>query len=570
VIVAAVSTADAATKITAGGTVHCTVTGTVKFGPALKATPRAKTKVSIKAALTCPGGETGYSGIDLVTGKMSATSSGVTASCTTAEFGTTVGSITWKAAGASVTPTKVAWGSTAVSETSNVVIDLSNAALPPSGKPGSYVGELMNLHISSDLAPGELCSGGSKGFKIFSFTAGSTLDISQPNPHNLPIKHVLLFMQENRSADSYFSQLSSQGQPDYEAEPMTGNPNAANPSGPPIIPFHKTYYCEPADLDHSWTGTHNEVDGGLMDGFTTQSAGIFGQDPTGARAMGYYDNTDLPYYYGLYNAFSTGDRYFSSVLSQTFPNRLYELAGTSFGHIRNDVSGSTQRSIFNVLDEHSITWKIYSYSAPLSYGSLFFKYVAAKKDHVFSIANYFTDLANNDLPEVAFIDPTQSGTPRTENDEHPPANVQVGQKFVADIVNGLMNSTSWSSSALFLTYDEHGGYYDHVVPPAAVPPDNIPPKLLTGDTAGAFDQLGVRMPVVVVSPYSKAHHVSHVVDDHTSLLSFIEYRFGLPPLTNRDAAADPMLDHFDFSTPALATPPSLPAAVIDPVKLAAC
>jgi len=133
-----------------------------------------------------------------------------------------------------------------------------------------------------------------------------------------------------------------------------------------------------------------------------------------------------------------------------------------------------------------------------------------------------------------------------------------------------MSSSSWSTSAFFLTYDEHGGYYDHVVPPAAVAPDNIAPKLQPGDVAGGFDQYGVRVPVAVVSPYSKPHHVSHVVDDHTSILKFIEYRYGLSSLTKRDAAADPMLDHFDFGTAALATPPTLPAAVIDPAGLAAC
>jgi phospholipase C len=153
------------------------------------------------------------------------------------------------------------------------------------------------------------------------------------------------------------------------------------------------------------------------------------------------------------------------------------------------------------------------------------------------------------------------------DDEHPPSNVQVGQKFVADALNPLLNSSSWATSAFVLTYDEHGGYYDHVPPPAAVPPDSIPPKLLPNDTPGAFDMYGPRVPVAIASAYSKPNHVSHVVNDHTSILKLIEYRFGLPSLTARDAAADPMLDYFDFSTASFATPPSLPAAVINPAKI---
>jgi len=388
-----------------------------------------------------------------------------------------------------------------------------------------------------------------------------------PNPNNLPIDHVVVLMQENRTADTYFGQLSSQGQPDYEPEPTTGNPDPTNPMGPPIVPFHKTAYCEVADLDHSWKGTHLEVDGGAMDGFTTQN--VVPADPNGSRAMGYYDQTDLPFYYGLYNTFATGDRYFASTLTQTWPNRLYLLAGTSFGHIRNDAIHLTVPSVFNLLDQFSVTWRIYA--AQGAYGQIFFSYVSDRASiRVFPIAQYYADLTAGTLPQVAFIDPDLAASPQVENDEHPPSNVQVGQKFVADAINGLMASTAWTSTAFFLSYDEHGGFYDHVVPPAATAPDNIPPNLATGDPPGGFDQYGVRVPAVVVSPYAKSHFVSHVVHDHTSILRFIEYRFGMPSLTNRDLAADPMLEFFDFNSPPFVTPPSLPAAIIDQTQLNAC
>jgi len=443
------------------------------------------------------------------------------------------------------------------------------AIVPPN--PGADGCVLLALNggdsYSVNFATGTATNKAATLFKMLKPTQEGTC--LPTNPNNLPIDHIVVLMQENRSADNYLAALSSQGQPSYEAEPLTGNPDPTNPLNPPILPFHKTTYCEVADLNHGWNGTHAEVNGGAMDGFT--AANVDPADPTGSRAMGYYDQTDLPFYYGLYNTFATGDRYFSSTLTQTFPNRLYLLAGTSFGHIRNDSFYLPNDSIFNLLDQFSVTWRIYAAQYPAGYGTLLFKYAAERAGpHLFPIAQFYTDLAAGTLPNVAFVDPELMDTATKENDEHPPANVQVGQKFVSDVVNGLMSSSQWASSALFIAYDEHGGFYDHVVPPAAPIPDDIPPLLRPGDVPGAFDQYGVRVPAVVVSPYAKSHFVSHVVHDHTSILRFIEYRFGLPSLTNRDAAADPMLEFFDFDNPPFMSPPSLPAATIDQAQLDAC
>ena len=135
---------------------------------------------------------------------------------------------------------------------------------------------------------------------------------------------------------------------------------------------------------------------------------------------------------------------------------------------------------------------------------------------------YYADAKAGKLPQVAFVESSPLGDVNTESDEHPPANVQVGQKFTHDVIKALIASPNWSSSALFLTYDEHGGFYDHVPPPAAPKPDNIPPMLKPGDTPGAFDRYGIRVPTIVVSPYAKKHYVSHTVYDHTSILRFIE------------------------------------------------
>jgi phospholipase C len=375
------------------------------------------------------------------------------------------------------------------------------------------------------------------------------------------IKHIVLLMQENRSADTYFGQLHSEGQPAFSREPAKGNPNPLDADGPRIRPFHKPTLCETSDLNHSWNGAHQEWDHGKMDGFTAANDVASGNadpsDPAGSRTMGYYNQTDLPFYYSLYNTFATGDRYFSSVLGPTFPNRFYLLAGTSFGHIANDFpasGGFTQPSIFNLLDRARVSWKIYFSQVPFA---LLFSYVQQHAaGHLVPISQFSVDAKAGTLPQVSFVDPIFSGPPNVENDEHPPVNVQVGQRFTYGVINDLEHSPNWTSSALFLTYDESGGFYDHVPPPAAVAPDRIPPMLTLGDVAGAFNRYGFRVPVVVVSPFARAHYVSHVVHDHTSILRFIEMRFGLPALTARDAAANPMLEFFSFKHPPFVTPPA--------------
>jgi phospholipase C len=379
------------------------------------------------------------------------------------------------------------------------------------------------------------------------------------------IDHVVVLMQENRSYDSYFGPLHFQGQPNSAREPNRPNPNPLG--GPPIHPFLTTTPCTTADLNHSWDGTHDEIDGGRMDGFTAQNTDP--TDPTGSRTMSHYDRTTLPFYYGIANEFSIADRYFASVPGPTFPNRFYLLTGTSVGFIDNVTKVYTQKPIFQSLDEATppVSWKIYLASLQVE---LLLKYVQNHSaGHVFPLSQYFTDAAAGNLPQVSFVESDPFGDVNHESDEHPPANVQVGQKFTHDLLSALVASPNWASSAMFLTYDEHGGYYDHVSPPAAVPPDDIPPMVPPGDPFNQFNRYGVRVPALVMSPYSNPHHVSHVVYDHTSILKFIETRFGLPPLTRRDAAADPMLDMFDFHH-ASVLHPKIPDSPVDPVGLFAC
>ena len=391
-----------------------------------------------------------------------------------------------------------------------------------------------------------------------------TLPSGVPHGSQIPIEHIVVLMQENRSFDHYFSRMH-RADVDRATQAMS-NPDPAG--GPPIHPFHARDYCEVADLDHSWNGTHREWDGGAMDGFTTQNVDPL--DPTGHRTMGYYYQRDLPFYYKLYRTFAMSDRHFCGVLGPTFPNRHYLLAGTSFGHISNDFPTTTsefsQPTIFNRLDDAGVSWRIYQSDIAFA---LVYAYVRNHPPgNLVGIREYFHDAAAGTLPQVAFIDPAFLGA--AENDEHPPTNVQVGQAFVASVVGAFVQSPNWSRGALFLTYDEHGGYFDHVPPPAACVPDDIPPQLNPGDVVAAFDHSGIRVPLVAVSPFARKHYVSHVVTDHTSILRFIETRFDLPALTRRDANASPLLDLFDFAHPSFVKPPRLPTARVNEHKAARC
>jgi len=391
-----------------------------------------------------------------------------------------------------------------------------------------------------------------------------TLPAGTLHGDDIPIDHFVVLMQENRSFDHYLGQLHDIGQPLAEPAPA----GATNPDplgGAPIPRFHQTKVCDIADLGHSWNNTHREWHGGANDGFTAVNA--IPDDPSGARTMGYYTDQELPFYYALYATFAMGDRYFSSVLSQTFPNRFYLLAATSFGHIANDYPTDpaefSQPTIFESLDAAGVSWKIYSES--IAFAETVFAYVSDNADgHVFKIAQFYADAAAGTLPAVAFVDSKPIGPPNREDDEHPVSNVQVGQAFVAKVVRAVLASPQWPSTAFILNYDEHGGYWDHVPPPRACAPDDIPPMLGPNSDPGEFDRYGIRVPMVVVSPFARSHFVSHRIYDHTSVLRLIETRFDLPALTRRDANADPMLELFDFENPPFLTPPSLPPAVVDP------
>jgi phospholipase C len=386
-----------------------------------------------------------------------------------------------------------------------------------------------------------------------------------------PIEHIVVLMQENRPFDHYFGHLKGHGQDDIDVAPSsTTNPGSAadGGTGAPIEWHHATEYCV-ADTDHGWVASHQQWNDGRNDGFAVSNS--IASDPTGSRALGYYDQTDIPFYYDLASTFAMSDRYFCAILGPTYPNRMYLLGGTSFGIVTTDpnvLAPAGVNQILKTLSEKNIAWK--DYHAQIASALLYpdFATDPAQASHLVDISEFAKDAAAGTLPAFSLIDPSFIGTVVAETDEHPPADIQVGQKFVYDQVQALMHSPEWKSSALFITYDEHGGLFDHVSPPGACAPDDTPPRL--NPELGGFDRLGFRVPLIVVSPYAKRHFVSHTVHTHTSILRFIEAKFALPAFTARDANSDAMFDLFDFESPPNLDVPSLAQPIVSDAQEATC
>jgi len=357
-----------------------------------------------------------------------------------------------------------------------------------------------------------------------------TIGPAVPHGDALPFKHVIFLMQENRSFDHYFSKLPSYGVKDVDvAGDDETNPDPT--TGKPVKRYHETRYCV-VDTAHNWAPVHLQYDDGLMDGFVMTS------NPGGARAMGYYDQTDLPFYYWMAKTFAISDRHFCSLLGPTWPNRFFFYGGTSWGRTHTpDTPPLGKPKITEQLEAAGKKWKIYR-NGLVSFGLVFGPTYAGT-----AFSNFEDDVKNDRLPELSILDPNFSGGEKgAQDDEHPPANVQKGEKLAKRVYDALAkNPEVWKKSVFIISYDEHGGFYDHVPPPEACQPDgDVPPDF-------KFDRLGIRTPLFVISPWTKAGYVSHTVTDLTSITRFIQNRWDLPALTRRDANAWPMLDFFDFS-----------------------
>lgn len=396
---------------------------------------------------------------------------------------------------------------------------------------------------------------------------------SRPNGDAIPIDHIVVVMQENRSFDHYFQMLPQRGQPDADVAPANfSNPG---PDGEPVPIFHQTEPCV-ANTAHSWEAVHEQIGGGAMDGFVSSNEGrghqeghpVIDASLPGRRAMGYYDASELPFYYWLASEFALADRYFSAVPGPTWPNRLYLYAGSSYGRTFN-VKVEPDATIFDHLARRGVEFKVY-FSDTGGLGDFLTALLPDPGAQRRTIDEYFADAAAGTLPAVAFVNSTFASEEDSSTWEHAPAVVTVGQRFVAEVIDALARSPNWPRSALFLAFDEHGGLFDHVPPPPACAPDGHEPELQPHDPPGGFDQLGPRVPMIVVSPFAKKNYVSHVVYDHTSILRFIAARFVLPALTARDANAEAPWDMFDFSAPPHARAPVIDLPEVDPAAVKRC
>ena len=412
----------------------------------------------------------------------------------------------------------------------------------------------------------------------------ATLGTSTPVDTDIPIDNIVVVMMENHSFDSYLGHLNQfANRTDIEsADAGTTNPDV---DGAAVPWAHAPHPCS-TDTNHEWAGTHQEIDNGAMDGFVTTNNGpSTGADPTlysGARAMWWYDQTDLPFYYQLASTFALADHYHCSMPGPTYPNRMYLYAATSFGETSNvfpDITAypypTNDATILDELEKRHTTWLAYS-DGPPGAGTVYGTTGGRRwgRTVIASFKQFQQDAASGNLPQVSFVDPDLGSelNKGAGTDEHPPGDIQSGEVFVSQVVQSVMSSPQWAHTALFITHDENGGFYDHVPPVAACPPDSIQPILDKGDTTkGGFDIYGNRVLLIAVSPYAKKAYVGHTVYDHTSIARFIEAKFKIPALTARDANATPPMDLFDFTgAPAFATPPTLTTPTIDPTQLSYC
>ena len=452
-----------------------------------------------------------------------------------------------------------------------------------------------------------------------SITGAASLTVT-PAPLGV-IKHIFFMLQENRSFDMYFGVLGAYRTPrlagvgivdTYSIDGFNPTVTLTNANtGATVTPFHETTVCT-ENLSPAWDESHHDttLTGGdsawaTTTNFTSGSFGMTGfldttgsvtqtYDANGTRAMGYYDGTDLPYYYDLASFFATSDTWYSPILANTVPNRMYLMAATSFGHEYPDNTGHplyAAPTIFHAMNTANVSWTYY-YKDGIFLANFADFGDPAIGTKTYPVDNLLSLLGGTcssgttcdpdlTLPQVIFID---SASGSSGLDEHPDNNIQTGAAYVQSIINALMQSDAWHDSVFILTYDEGGGLYDHV-PPFSVPvPDQYGPGTCpdanngsvnycaVGKIGGTFDFTGFRVPMVVVSPYAQPNFVSHVPRDYTAILAYIEKTFNVAPLTARDNywLLNPQYDmseFFDLSKQSLLTPPAGATATTWPAFL---
>jgi phospholipase C len=374
-------------------------------------------------------------------------------------------------------------------------------------------------------------------------------DTREEPPTKTPIKHFIVLMQENHSFDNYFGTYpGANGIPDGTCMPV--DPFDKN-NTECVEAFHiGDHPIE--DLDHSSATAKLQYNNGLMNGFV-YALNLRNQD--GASSMGYYNDNELPYYWNIADEYVLFDNFFSSANGGSVANHMFWVAGVvgkdGEEKIPDDGYGDIP-TIFDRLQERGISWKFYvqNYDPSINYRTVkanglpeglgnrasqvvwvpLLNYARYLDDpelssHIVDLEEYYTDLENDTLPAVSFIVPAGAS-------EHPPGSIRSGQKFVKSLLQALMRSDAWSTSLFTWTYDDWGGWYDHVPPPKV-------------DEFG----YGFRVPALLVSAYARRGYVDSTQLDFTSYLKFIEENWDLKPLATRDAQANSIVSALDFTQP---------------------
>jgi phospholipase C len=388
------------------------------------------------------------------------------------------------------------------------------------------------------------------------------------------IEHVVILIQENRSFDHYFGTLSGVRGFDDKVGRSAFFQKGTN--GKTLHPFHLSSKCLP-DLTHEWGPQHKSWNGGKMNQFLVQHEkndipSVYGVPVgTAAETMGYYDRSDIPFYYSLADAFTVCDMYFCSVIGPTDPNRLMSMSGTidpdgkAGGPLLQTNTIPSQRSnVFSwttmpeQLSRKGVSWKVYT-GTPIGFFDNVLTYFKqyAKGTPLYDRgiaptypADFLSDLDAGRLPQVSWI------VLSVENSEHPAISTpNAGELGTRQVVEALVNSKAWSRTALFVTYDENGGFFDHVRPPT--PPKGTKGEYLTVSKLPEKAEgirgpvgLGFRVPTIVVSPFSRGGLVCSDVFDHTSTLRFLETRFRVkvPNLSSwRRRSTGDMTSAFNFA-----------------------
>jgi len=422
-------------------------------------------------------------------------------------------------------------GMTSASAANQAPEDSNSADSSPAdiGRMSGTIGDAIRIHRRRFLAGMAATTG---AFALSGLPVAASARPRIPRPESSGIEHIVVVMMENRSFDHFLGWVPGADgkQAGLSYADRTGTPQQTYRLAPDF------QGCGHPDPDHSYEGGRIEYDDGACDGWLQA-----GQNDT--YSIGYYAQEDLSFYGHAAPQWTTLDRYFASIMAETFPNRIYQHAAQT-DRIDNTPVVSTLPTIWDRLAAKGLTGRYYFNDVPVLalWGA---KYVPISRP----FAQFLFDCATDNLPHVSFVDPRfideQAGT---SGDDHPHADIRNGQAFVDLVYKAVTLSKGWSNTVLVINYDEWGGFFDHVPPPTAPIP---PADKIAGNGDG---RLGFRVPSLLIAPSAPRSSVSSITFDHTSILKMIEWRWGLEPLTVRDASANNLAEALDFKQKRAAAP----------------